>query len=172
MNATPETWRPIPSFEGYEVSDQGNVRSLDRIIQTVCGPRPARGRVLKPAATHRRGYLHVRLGGGPNTSRFVHQLVAEAFFGPRPVGMVVCHNDGDPTNNRPCNLRYDTQSGNMQDSIRHGTNFRANKTHCLRGHDLKYAYVRIDGSRQCRQCRRDIRAGLTKARTATNPHPS
>ena len=51
----------------------------------------------------------------------VHQLVAAAFVGPVPTGFGVCHNDGDPANNRADNLRIDTPKGNMADQYRHGT---------------------------------------------------
>lgn len=51
----------------------------------------------------------------------MHQLVAEAFIGPRPLGFVTCHGDGDSLNNNAANLRYDTPAGNSADAIRHGT---------------------------------------------------
>ena len=51
----------------------------------------------------------------------VHQLVAEAFLGPCPQGMEVCHNDGDRANNKLENLRYDTRKANHADKRVHGT---------------------------------------------------
>lgn len=51
----------------------------------------------------------------------VHHLVALAFIGPRPKGMVIRHRDGDPSNNRVDNLLYGTQQDNMADALRHGT---------------------------------------------------
>ncbi|MDU6479009.1 MAG: NUMOD4 domain-containing protein, partial [Corynebacterium kroppenstedtii] len=44
-----ERWRPVVGYEGiYEVSDQGRVRSLDRIITQHDGmKRPMRGRILR-----------------------------------------------------------------------------------------------------------------------------
>ena len=46
-----ERWRPVPGYVGcYEVSDQGRVRSVDRVITRRNGMRyRARGRVLRPA---------------------------------------------------------------------------------------------------------------------------
>lgn len=117
---TEEQWRPVPDFEGrYEVSDQGRVRSLDRIV-----PRKGlvRGRVLS-LGPHPGGYLlaHLYPGGAKRVARTVHGLVAEVFLGPRPAGMQVCHADGDPKNNAVPNLRYDTPVGNNADKRPHGT---------------------------------------------------
>jgi len=36
-----------------------------------------------------------------------------------PEWMEVCHNDGNPQNNHPDNLRYDTHSENMKDKFKH-----------------------------------------------------
>jgi hypothetical protein len=52
--------------------------------------------------------------------RTVHQLVLEAFVGPKPEGFECCHADDDPTNNRLENLRWDTQCANAADRIRNG----------------------------------------------------
>ena len=48
-------------------------------------------------------------------------LVLTTFRGPRPLGMVGCHNDGNKLNNRADNLRWDTHGGNEADKVRHGT---------------------------------------------------
>lgn len=50
-----------------------------------------------------------------------------AFVGPCPAGYEVCHNDGNPLNNRRTNLRYDTQSGNQMDKVLHGTSNRGER---------------------------------------------
>jgi hypothetical protein len=51
----------------------------------------------------------------------IHQLVAGAFIGPRPVGYETRHMDGNPTNNVVSNLAYGTKSDNSMDAVRHGT---------------------------------------------------
>lgn len=69
-----------------------------------------------------RGYLHVVLStAGKAHTISVQSLVATHFIGPRPEGYVVCHCDGDKTNNASWNLRYDTQKGNIADIKLHGT---------------------------------------------------
>lgn len=117
-----EQWKDIPGYEGrYQVSDFGQVRSVDRRVRLVAHgvetTRLARGRILKPGPSAS-GHLSVVLGKG--NTRSVHSLVALAFIGPRPVGADVAHRDGDPTNNAVGNLRYATRSENNRDKVLHG----------------------------------------------------
>jgi hypothetical protein len=113
-------WRPVKGFEGrYEVSDAGLVRSLDRYVDLAPSTRfPAgmtvfrRGRVLRP---HTMPYGHQQVMLGRETNVLVHHLIAAAFLPPPPEGHEICHNDGDATNNRVSNLRWDTRSGNNYD---------------------------------------------------------
>lgn len=57
----------------------------------------------------------------------VHTLVLLAFVGPCPKGWSCCHNNGDATDNRLENLRWDTYSSNQLDRARHGTDARGIK---------------------------------------------
>lgn len=129
-------WRPIPGWEGlYEASADGQIRSLDRTVVRN-GARPWRqaGRTLAQI-TVAKSYRSVNLfRGGARTRVYVHHLIALTFIGPRPPGLLVCHNDGDPSNNAAANLRYDTASENQFDMARHGTHHEANKTECKHGH--------------------------------------
>lgn len=116
-----EEWRPIPSFPSYEASSEGRVRR----VAPGMGARV--GRILRPGRSTG-GYLKVVLSeGGVVRTRKVHQLVAEAFHGPRPDGMDTCHENGVRTDNRACNLRYDTRKGNFADKARHGTSNRGER---------------------------------------------
>lgn len=146
---TPERWLPVPGYEGfYEVSAHGLIRGMRR--------RGSSGQPLRPSHG-KHGHLRVCLHRNNSGKYFlVHQIVMLAFVGPCPAGMEVCHNDGDPENNRLSNLRYDTHAGNMQDMIRHGTSYWANKTHCPAGHEYTPDNTYINptsGGRQCRDCR-------------------
>ena len=71
------------------------------------------------------GYPSVVLNlNGRKRSFKAHQLIADAFLGPCPVGLYCCHEDGNPGNNHVCNLRYDTPKGNQDDRLKHGTDAR------------------------------------------------
>jgi hypothetical protein len=112
-----ERWLPIPGHEGYEVSDLGRVRSLDRVLPN---GRHCRGRMLR-LQKHPWGYLQVGLGSGAK-SQLVHALVMLAFVGPRTAPQVR-HLDGDETNCTLSNLCYGTQVDNEADKRRHGRTF-------------------------------------------------
>lgn len=159
------TWRELPDFEGaYEVSDLGEVRSIDRWIDhPVNGHTFRQGRVLKQTTCSRQGYKKVNLSFEGVRSRWlVHVLVMRAFVGPRPTGFHTCHNNGDPADNRLVNLRYDTPSSNAFDSVDQGTCFQSSKDSCPVGHLYNEANTRFVkttfGSgigRQCRECDRE-----------------
>lgn len=120
-----EIWKDIPGYEGkYQASSLGRIRSLDRQIGTpgTVGCKFMKGRVLRPGPTNS-GHLYVVLGHGAAGTP-VHQLIARTFIGPRPEGTEVCHNDGDPTNNRADNLRYDTRTNNILDVFKNGKHWR------------------------------------------------
>lgn len=127
-----ERWLPVPGYEGiYEVSDQGRVKSLARVIKRNSGrDNPIPERILKPIMSRR--YPAVSLYG-PNgfASPTIHALVMRAFVGPMPEGMQVAHNNGDRNDNRLCNLRYATAIENNLDKFAHGT--------VLRGEQFSFA---------------------------------
>jgi hypothetical protein len=103
-----EIWKSIVGFEGlYEVSNFGQVRSLDR---TLAHGR-FKGKPLK-LRDNSLGYYCVVLCDGKEHNKRVHQLVAEAFIGPRPEGLVVNHKDSNPKNNCVDNLEYITPQQN------------------------------------------------------------
>lgn len=160
---TEEEWRDVVGWEGfYEVSSLGRVRSIRR--------RNCVGGVLAPDGVQVK-YLRVKLqANGRSRRRRVHVLVAEAFLGPRPVGptgrlLDVCHKNGDNNDNRVINLRYDTRSSNMRDTVANGAHQYAKRTACSHGHEYTPESTRVvqigpgaDGKprtrRVCRTCRR------------------
>jgi len=100
-------WRAIPGYEGrYDCSEEGNVYSL----LTNC--------VLKP---YTYAYPSVVLHkDGKRKTHHIHALVASAFLGERPIGLVVNHIDSVKTNNHVSNLEYITHKMNVEHAIKIG----------------------------------------------------
>lgn len=105
-----ERWLPVLGFEGlYEVSDCAQVRSLRR------------HKVLRPSPSSCSPYLKVTLYRGKgrgSVTQPLHILVAAAFLGPRPEGLMARHLDNNPMHNHLRNLEYGTRSENHADRRR------------------------------------------------------
>jgi len=113
-----ENWVSVSGYPNYAVSDKGRVKRIEHIAHhSRYGRRFLPERLLNPRRNHD-GYMRTRIGG---SARFVHVLVLESFVGPRPEGMQACHNNGDPSDNRLENLRWDTPKNNVKDRKSHGT---------------------------------------------------
>lgn len=152
-----EAWRPVRGYEGlYEVSDQGRVRSLDRIVGAARGgTKRMKSRVLQPRPL-KRGYQRVSLSrDGRPRDVYIHRLVAEAFLGECPPGSEVCHRNGDPGDNRVLNLRWGSHGSNVQDTVTHGRHGMRNRVKCPAGHPLERPNLsRSSTSRHCLACHR------------------
>lgn len=112
-------YRYIDGFPKYRITPWGTIQSCHsgewRDIRT----HLRNGR----RGEQRGGYYWVVLcDRGKRSQRAVHVMVAEAFHGPRPEGLVVRHRDGVRTNNHPDNLRWGTEAQNVQDAVSHGAN--------------------------------------------------
>lgn len=141
-----EYWKPVPGYEGfYEVSDQGRVRSLDRVD---CGGRFRPSIELKPSRRNKkRPYLSVVLNRSSRKKTVnVHTLVAEAFLGDRPALLEVLHGDRGPQCNEISNLRYGTRTENQADRLRDGTDCRGEKSP-----NAKLSRELISQMQQCRE---------------------
>ena len=90
-----ESWKSIPGYEAYDVSDRGNVRR--------------NGRVLKPGTD--KGYHRCILSKNNSQTHYsIHRLVAEAFI-PNPENKpTVDHINHVRSDNRVENLRWATHS--------------------------------------------------------------
>lgn len=106
-------WKEVVGFEGYQVSDTGEVRSFINNRHGV----GTKSHILKPTP-NKHGYDTVCLGRG--NRKLVHRLVADAYV-PNPDGLpLVRHLDDNPKNNSCGNLAWGTQTDNMQDCVKHG----------------------------------------------------
>lgn len=145
------------SYPGYYASTNGRVFSnranefganplrRGRLI----GPRPLRemrGRIMS-------GYLRliIRAPSGKRTTG-IHELVLDAFVGPRPAGNHCRHLSGDRLDNRLDNLAWGTPSENAQD-----LKAAANAPWGDRHPQAKLTYEKV------REIRRDYRRGAAEA---------
>lgn len=119
-----EIWKPVPSEPGVLASNQGRIllgagyAPLPNGGFRLYTPEPTLGQVAKASKDARHEYRHVmvkRVGGkNRQVPRKVHQLVCEAFHGPKPFPeAVVIHLDENALNNRPDNLKWGTQKENL-----------------------------------------------------------
>jgi hypothetical protein len=121
----PERWLPIPGFDGYEASDRGNIRSLDRMVTFKDGRRRHwQERVLKPSVrkTDRKPYRSVVLSNeGVRKTRKVAHLVLLAHVGPKPFPKADSrHLDDNSLNDALGNLAWGTRRDNEADKRRNG----------------------------------------------------
>ena len=113
-NFEKEVWRDIPEYEGYQVSNLGRIKSLERI--------DARGhrvneRVLKQLINSI-GYYQVGLCKNSKVRFYlVHRLVWIAFNGTIPEGLQVNHINEVKSDNRLSNLNLMT----CKENINYGT---------------------------------------------------
>ena len=110
-----EIWRTVTRNPNYEVSNLGRVR------RSIASQGTWANRIIA-GCPNRKGYIYVDLYENDKRKRsYVHDIVCEAFHGPRPIGFTVAHEDGVNSNNASENVSWKTQSDNHMDKLRHGT---------------------------------------------------
>lgn len=118
-----EIWKDIIGYEGlYQVSNMGNVRSLNRLVKYngINKIQEYPSILLKPCLNSV-GYYQVSLSINNNRKRFmVHRLVAAAFCFRDKGKDFVNHIDGDYLNNKYSNLEWVTVKENARHAIATG----------------------------------------------------
>lgn len=113
-------WRPVVGYEGlYEVSMDGEVRSIERVVPHPCMPngQTIRSKVLKKIPFNKFYRVVSLCRSGSYKTHFIHRLVVEANIGPVPPGMDVDHISGQRDDNRLANLRIATRLQNARNKV-------------------------------------------------------
>lgn len=121
-----EIWRSI-EIEGYEVSNFGRVRSVDRTVKGINGVvQNFKGQLIKPFIS-KEGYACVVLTYCHSYKRFlVHRLVANAFIlNPNNLA-TVNHKDENKLNNHVDNLEWMS----FDDNNKYGTKVERGRAKC------------------------------------------
>ncbi len=140
-------WKEIEGYEGYyEISDSGEVKSLDRYVSCSDGTlHHIRGRIMKQSICRYRdnddvGYLVVNLRkNGTSYVAPIHRLVAKAFI-PNPQNLTtVNHIDGNKHNNNVSNLEWASYRDNNIHALLN--NLRSPRGNAIRQYTLDGAFV-------------------------------
>lgn len=111
-----EVWKPVKGFESfYEVSDCGNIRSIERYINLPTHSYLKKQKLLTQFKDGR-GYKHVKLydGFGHPKSLCIHRVVLPTFLENSDNLPEINHMDGNKLNNRLDNLEWCTRSYNIE----------------------------------------------------------
>jgi len=124
-----EFWENIVGFQGYQVSNLGEVRALHKVVTYSDGrvfSYPERKLKQWP---DKNGYLltGITVKNKTNTLK-VHRLVAEHFLSPLGCRDHVNHKDGDKSNNSVENLEYVNAAENNLHAQEEGLNGRNKDT--------------------------------------------
>jgi hypothetical protein len=119
-----EEWKNISGYEKfYQVSNLGNVRSIERTFVNSRGEKRTLASGAVKAHENSKGYLKVRLWGlSKRKSFYVHRLVGLAFVENIHNKEQINHIDGVKSNNKVENLEWATASENNKHAIATGLN--------------------------------------------------
>jgi hypothetical protein len=135
-----EIWKPIAGYEGYyEVSSQGQVRSLDRYrIGKNKHLAKIQGKVMKPHL-NKDGYytLHLRKLEEPRKGFLVSRLVAQMFCTGYSPELQANHKDSNRVNNYYKNLEWITLQENLEHANIYGAGRRIKEDIAAKARALK-----------------------------------
>lgn len=125
MKNQKEVFKDIPTYKGlYQVSNIGNVKSLERYVKNKHGVRVVKEKI-KQKSIDDKGYVIFNLWKGNKGKTIqVHKLVAMAFLGHYTDGtlnLVIDHINNDKLDNRVENLQIITNRENVSKGMKGGT---------------------------------------------------
>ncbi len=111
-------WKPVPGRDGYEVNIDGTIRSIERWVRGRDGSqRRIAGKTLSPRI-RADGTYAVNLWSQNTYKQIpVKVLVLEAFDRPCPAGFEAVNANGDLSDNRLKNLRWQMSPGGRKRQI-------------------------------------------------------
>ncbi len=158
------TWKAVVGYEGfYEVSDHGEVRSVDRMVyHPRGGSKLWSGKVLSPGIRkHGRRYVALCKGGVVRHDS-IARLMLLAFVGPAE-GRMALHRDDDRSNDTLANLYWGTNVENMSDKVKNGNSLKGSKHHKAQVSEAQVIEMRkrMDGGEDYRVVAADYGLSLT-----------
>jgi hypothetical protein len=144
-----ELWKDVKGYEGcYQVSNLGNIRSLDRRVVNHQGgtTRICKGGLMTPF-DNGHGYLVIALcKDNKRKNHYMHRLVADAFVENPDEKNIINHLDYNTKNNNAGNLEWCTQVENVRYSVEHLRKPRSKCKPTLTGHKhigFRYGRFRV-----------------------------
>lgn len=131
-----EEWRPIDKYPGFEVSNTGKIRSIDRtIIQKSNGgnsyKRLVKGHIIPLQVDHGGYKVCCICINNKNINLKIHRIVAQVFIQNPDNLPEVNHIDGDKTNNSVDNLEWCTPSHNQLHAVHTGLRKSMRPVRCV-----------------------------------------
>jgi hypothetical protein len=111
-----EIWKDVIGFEGsYQVSNMGNIKSLEREIKHFRGGlMTLKERILNPCANSKGYSIAILSKENKRHVKSMHRLVASAFIHNHENKITVNHKNGIKNDNRLINLEWATVSENVK----------------------------------------------------------
>lgn len=124
-----EIWKDIQGFEGlYQISNNGRVKSLERLVNNKNGKRIVKEKVLKNQINSKGYYSVVLRKQNKNITKEIHRMVAIAYINNDKNYSYVNHIDGNKKNNKISNLEWCDCQHNIREAYRLGLNHYTNLT--------------------------------------------
>lgn len=147
-----EKFYPIKGFEGYyEITKKGQVKSVDRYVNSKGGSKRLFKGTFKRTHLHRDGYAQVAISIKDLNIRqpiMIHRLLALTFLENPNNFPCVNHIDGNKQNNDLDNLEWCTQKYNSQHYYDIGYKTPNRHLNCADAYEIRELYKKHMGSQK------------------------